>query len=518
MKLKRKCQSHVGCQIKRQCKEDSNSQRPRKRPRRSAQHDENVNGFYSLPPEMWVHILSFLDDDEVPWFAHTCRDARFLFYRVRNRLKLSIRGATRSLWRLDFLLGLDLPKNYETIFFYAGETGNIDMAKYLTSLELDHQFIENYLLSATRCGHLHVLQWAHNYIGSWKSAIYSSDWGVKKSFWFTATSYGHLHICEWFMNMGDYCMPRSALKSAIRGGHLNVVEYLINHILKTNDVDSIAPIFPEMLYDGIRKGHYQSVMAVLSKLKLYKNYCYLFESAVIKSNYLPLIKLLVSKDMMYMNNYDIHDAVAGYANFETIRFLETTNYNYCSDIASKAAYYGNFESLKYFVEKKEFGLNGWGLSYAAKHGNIEMLDYILKHLNDLHRLDDNFRRMQYGDRCYITAARAGHVHMLRHLHDVGLLFMPRRRPLNDDAISNAAYNGHFECVEFLIEIGYPRTSDAICLAAYQRHHEILKLLRQHKFPGYRRRFVYDYENPPPRRSQRVQERKESHWNDPDNWK
>ncbi len=125
-----------------------------------------------------------------------------------------------------------------------------------------------------------------------------------------------------------------------------------------------------------------------------------------------------------------------------LEYLKSLNFFFTIDLAIIAASNNQLEALK-FLRNNGCRLNQQVVVEAARIGNLEMLKYCLENISNKIDMKTN----QGLSLCYV-AATAGHVHVLKYLHENGYPW--------DDNIPHMASNcNRFECLKYAVEEGCP---------------------------------------------------------------
>jgi hypothetical protein len=130
---------------------------------------------------------------------------------------------------------------------------------------------------------------------------------------------------------------------------------------------------------------------------------------------------------------------------------------FCWRVAST----NKLELLKWIREEKKCDWNQWTSETAARQGNLEMLKYYIA--NEC-PVDE--------DAC-TNAAENGHLECLKYLHE------EVKAPWDHDTAAEAAENGHLHILEYLVEREYDNYNEKACSnAAWKGHLDCLKFLHE----------------------------------------
>ncbi|CAL6395772.1 unnamed protein product [Bathycoccus prasinos] len=130
----------------------------------------------------------------------------------------------------------------------------------------------------------------------------------------------------------------------------------------------------------------------------------------------------------------------------------------------KVAETNKLELLKWAREEKKCKWHEWTINRAAHHGNLEMVKYCVA--NEC-PIDE--------DACSFAAFN-GHLECLKYLHEEA------KAPWDSDTANLAAQRGHLHILEYLVERKYDQFDEYACAwAAANGHLDCLKYLRETAF-------------------------------------
>ena len=110
----------------------------------------------------------------------------------------------------------------------------------------------------------------------------------------------------------------------------------------------------------------------------------------------------------------------------------------------KVAATNKLELLKWAREEKECKWDSWTINMATEQGNLEMVKYCVANKCPIGRW--------VSVRCYIAAAKHGHLDCLKYLHETA------KAPWNDWSVYHAHKNNHLDCVQYLLDNNCPLPS------------------------------------------------------------
>ncbi|MBQ6615090.1 MAG: ankyrin repeat domain-containing protein [Thermoguttaceae bacterium] len=264
---------------------------------------------------------------------------------------------------------------YDTgIMNYAAYLGDLDRVKKLDldlhkqSLYHQHTGYNNALFYAARGGHLEIVQWLVEKGGNINAAKYHLSMNVL----FFAAESGNIELVKWLIEHGAVTKledhsheTRNVILYAAKSGNWKLVQWL-----NENGEDIKADINGEtVLHYAAESGELELVKWLVEKKKLKINALSKSGKRPIwfaaKSGNLELIRWFVHHESKF--NLDILPEAAKSGNQKLVRWIiEKANSDPIHYIASMDT-----------VTKKQKILNT-ALLYAAKHGSLETVQYLLK--------------------------------------------------------------------------------------------------------------------------------------------
>ena len=187
--------------------------------------------------------------------------------------------------------------------------------------------------------------------------------------------------------------------------------------------------------------------------------------------------------------------VYGAALMGFIGLIECSSYSPYA-VVHFAALRGHRELVEMMLEKipkiheNHHKYNLLGIMFEAeKAGHADIVELLIDHdkqcLNRALRqaagngqMDRFFAMVEKGatkfDKALIEAAKGGHTHIIRHIIDNGLLKKPEKtRKL---AMKSAAYEGHLDCIIYMLNQGATDFVDSVIAAGRCGHEDIVRLL------------------------------------------
>ena len=131
------------------------------------------------------------------------------------------------------------------------------------------------------------------------------------------------------------------------------------------------------------------------------------------------------------------DAAAEQGNLEMVKYCVANGYHIDGRACAWAADGGHLEVLKYLREEAKAPWDSSTAARAAEKGHLHILEYLVE------RKYDEF---EYA--CEYAAA-FGHLDCLKYLHETAKV------PWNEDAIREAHFNDHPECLQYLLDNDCP---------------------------------------------------------------
>ncbi|GLC40937.1 hypothetical protein PLESTB_000964800 [Pleodorina starrii] len=147
-----------------------------------------------LPPELWIHIASFLPPNEVACTLRLVHKAAAELLHDRTSVRLSGASPPHAfVWRWGgSLVWRDMPyKQRRRLLELTARSGSL--ANLATALPASGCFLAAWLFTSAAGG-------------------------------------GHMHMCLWLEDQGCPCNEQEAAEAAARGGHLAVVRWLLARI------------------------------------------------------------------------------------------------------------------------------------------------------------------------------------------------------------------------------------------------------------------------------------------------
>ena len=165
-----------------------------------------------------------------------------------------------------------------------------------------------------------------------------------------------------------------------------------------------------------------------------------FCSQVAETNKLELLKWIREEKKCVWDSRTIN-AAARQGNLEMVKYCIA---NYCVVIDSEACAYaalnGHLEILKYLREVAKAPWDWRIAAWAAKNGHLHILEYLVER---------KYKYNKYNERACWYAAEEGHLDCLKYLHETA------KAPWNFQAVRQAHYYNHTECLQYLLDNNCP---------------------------------------------------------------
>jgi len=172
------------------------------------------------------------------------------------------------------------------------------------------------------------------------------------------------------------------------------------------------------------------------------------------------------KDILYTYENDILGIICIKDNNEDL--FKKLKIKDISWIAKQTAVEGKFNIMRYLIEECNFDIsddNHSVIQLASHYGHLEMVKYLHKRGADIRALDDY---------CISWAAHEGHLEIVKYLHDNGA-------PATDNGLIWASGNGHIEIVKYLYTLkvyGLRILNISLIQACQYNHVDIVKYLHE----------------------------------------
>ena len=292
----------------------------------------------------------------------------------------------KALSKYNHLIILKALKNTDEHDLYIANSavkyGHIDVLKYINLTNI-RESIPYILYNASIAGHMHIIEYLHEYIGA-------RDLTTSASACAGAALAGNLPLLKWF-RAHKYKWDYTTCTNAARGGHLDVLIWARKNRCKwTKDVCDIAA----------QAGH----LDVLEWA--HANGCYWGLDTCIAACWggnLSILKYLHENKCRW--NHKVIHTIASYGRLEILKYAHTHGCPWDDRATLYAAQSGHMHVLQYLIENGcpiHTDLCTWAShrnnlemliyahtkgctmtrivkEYALKYNNAEMLEYFLKH-------------------------------------------------------------------------------------------------------------------------------------------
>ena len=173
-----------------------------------------------------------------------------------------------------------------------------------------------------------------------------------------------------------------------------------------------------------------------------------------KSFYLRAIYYIAKMQEKYQYIYEEGDFKKQYD------ILEGNDEN---DVLYEASEKGEYNLVKYVLERTGFHDYDLALELASRNGHLNIMKLLLEKGADMHTSDDY---------PLISASENGHINVVQHLVENGADI----HALDDEALKLASKNGHIKVVQYLVENGADISTHAINLAHKYSHTDVAEYL------------------------------------------
>ncbi|EGG14240.1 hypothetical protein DFA_12010 [Cavenderia fasciculata] len=276
-----------------------------------------------------------------------------------------------------------------------------------------------------------------------------------------------IHLLDW---SPDFIYDGSTTEIMLGNGNYEMTLYLAQRLTQQQlniDVYSLESV--------CKSGSNQSIELARWLIETYPKFEWqgeLIDSACIGGN-LELVKWLDNnKSINVTSTIRAIDSAARFGYLDIIKYLYTNGTKKCSDQAIiQATINGHLDIVKFITEN-------CGQNKITNHAFIAAI--LNDRLDILQYLQDNAPSgIAYTVDAMRTATGRGNFEMIKWLHKNRTERFPKH------SIQNAAENGHFEIVQFLVEDGIEWSGQAIIEAASNSHFNIVEYLFQKRKEGFK---------------------------------
>ena len=416
-----------------------------------------------------------------------------LFKNIQTPIVLSDKTMAHAASNLEIVKWLHENKKGGAFTYgamcHAAANNCLDVVKYLyeNKLVTPSSIVMD---TAVNFGHLEIVKWLHEKIGSDTSGIsvtsdtsvpvidiaiqnghldiakwlYGRGYKIQTSMVFQAAKQGRLDIIKWLEEIGEirkYDFTWDAIDEAAGNGHLNTVKWLYEKY--TSIYVDTTPCTTWANDSAAENGH-------LDIVKFLYDWGYTCTeqgmSGAAKNGHFDCVKFLHYKwDSYYGRNRlpctkNIIDGAAENGHLNIIKWLSQTYSEYgvclCTESAmDRAAKNGYLNVVKWLNE------NYWGLhspsimDFAAENGHLDVLEYL--HKNTIGKCSVNAIEL---------ATKNGYLNVLKFFYDN---FHNAKFYMGADTLRTAARFGYIDIIKWLDEKGYTPTIEALNISFENNH-------------------------------------------------
>ncbi|EGG22049.1 hypothetical protein DFA_01938 [Cavenderia fasciculata] len=365
---------------------------------------------------------------------------------------------------------------------WAAENGHAEMVEYLLTNKLVERFSkESCLIAATR-GHYKVIQLLHQYQSTCNLVDFNP---FTPKVLDKAAKNGHLNIVQYLIEHRKEGGTSKAIDSSSKAGHYEIVKYLIDKSFPCTFKASRMASFNghlsiiELLHENGKPFTKEAMDSAASKgrldilLFLHNNRTEGCSKDALdkssKNGHFDIVKFLHFNRTEGCLNA-IKEASKG-NHLEIVRFLnENRTEVCCADTVTTCARMGHFDVLKYLIDNRSEGCSINTIDQVASMGHLNIIKYLHNHVKD---------RPMATKRAMDMAANGGYLNIIKFLHsnrsegcttdamdraaENGYLDICNVRCPGAEALTNAARYGHKSVVQFLVK-SYPDLGKFIPIA------------------------------------------------------
>lgn len=275
--------------------------------------------------------------------------------------------------------------------------------------------------TACRCGYLPMVRW----LISTGKALVNADFATKE-----AAECGHLEVLDLLVSKGA-SIGASDLERACVGGHLHVIQWIRDKrpdlAITTNSVTWAA-----------QNGHLKVLAYLLDNGGDCDNGYATSKAA--ENGHLEVLDLLVSRGAS-ITTFDLERACAG-GRMHIIKWIRAKKPDLpiSTNAVSYAAGHGHLEVLEYLLENGGDSNNYNATLKAAENGHLQVLQYLVSRGCDIRFLKRE---------PFVWAAANGHLHVLQWMYELGIV----TGAVINDALPFAALRERVHVVEWLVKQG-----------------------------------------------------------------
>jgi hypothetical protein len=164
-----------------------------------------------------------------------------------------------------------------------------------------------------------------------------------------------------------YFYGEDALKGAVRGGHKDIIEYMLSNFGR----DKYRSIMTDLLCAALKRGYLHLLDILIMPIEK-KNMWKVYHAAAM-SNTISVLEWLESQKID-MNHPSISDIAAENGNLTIIKWLLSRGYNISETAGMNAIHSRRLDMVKWFYERGDGLRNGVWMS-SASSGDMKMLKW-----------------------------------------------------------------------------------------------------------------------------------------------
>ncbi|EFA79655.1 ankyrin containing protein [Heterostelium album PN500] len=330
--------------------------------------------------------------------------------------------------------------NFDIILRDAAKQGSLEMVKHMcTEFEKKSLDYRSAFSKSPLSGDIEMIKYLNEKLAMSDHKEFDYLYGYKSIFYYAA-KIGRIDIIEWlFENISDDKAERYLYYGAIKGGHLHVVQYLL-------DINEPLGIQQTPQHNGT-----------------------LFDYSIVY-NQLEIAKLLHQHNIRE-SLWSPIDYAASKGNIECLKWLnENTTVKASVYSMNNAAINNHLEVLKWLQQHRTEGCNTSVIRDVSRKGHIEVIQWLYENQSNVLQSQQSIKE----------AIRYGHLELAKWL------FEKRNEQPSEDAIDygvkNKSETHSLEMIKWLHE-NHPTvrcTEQAILNAIENGHFETMKWLRENR--------------------------------------
>ncbi len=270
---------------------------------------------------------------------------------------------------------------------------------------------------------------------------------------------------------------KNALEGAIRGGHRDLVDFFLVSQTGSSQVpkDELNSFGMDLAIScAAENGHYNMVQFFVNTGRCDTKHNQLMRmimEGAVRGGHIDIVKMLSSYTFTDGGHELTIAALKGYQDLVDYFFMPGVTREYDLNLALEwAAQGGHIDIVKFLLENGALALEE-ALCAASREGDFDLVDYLIKEgAEDIEGAFDQ-------------AAEYGHLDMIKFL--LILLHDKNEKPDFGNALIGAASGGHHKMIEFLISQGASNLDEAMRAAAADNRLSTVKLFIEKGAKNYR---------------------------------